>query len=312
MRVLVVSRYKERLKEKVAPFVAEQVDVLKSRGVEFRLFRVRGKGVKGYLGQLKSLKEQIKAFNPDLIHAHYGLCGLLACLQGKVPVVVTYHGSDINDPKVFPFSRIAMRLSAWDIFVSRKIMEKAHPKRNYTLLPCGVGLTDLQLTTRVEARRHLGLDQDKRYILFSSAFDNAVKNAPLAIKSIEALGAEEVELLELKGYTREEVSLLMCASDALLLTSHTEGSPQVVKEAMACGCPIVSVDVGDVRERVDGVEGCFVAQTGNPEELASLLRKALALESRTQGRKKIIADGLDNEHVAEKLIEIYGNTIVRR
>ncbi len=311
MRVLVVSRFKEGIKENIAPFVAEQVDALKRLGVECRLFRVRGKGLKGYLGQLKSLKEQIKAFKPDLIHAHYGLCGLLACLQNKVPVVVTYHGSDINDPKAFRFSRIAMRLSSWDIFVSRKTIETARPQRKYTLLPCGVDLTDLQLTSSVEARCRLGWDQEKRYILFSSAFDNAVKNAPLALKSIELMGTTGVELMELKGYTREEVSLLMCASDALLLTSHTEGSPQVVKEAMACGCPIVSVDVGDVKERVDGVEGCFVAQTRNPEELASLLKKALDLDSRTQGRKKIIADGLDNKHVAEKLIDIYGNTIVR-
>jgi glycosyltransferase involved in cell wall biosynthesis len=97
----------------------------------------------------------------------------------------------------------------------------------------------------------------------------------------------------------------MCAADAFLLTSFMEGSPQVIKEAMACGCPIVSVDVGDVRERMAGVEGCYVANTRKPEELAGLLRKALSFEGRTKGRDKTIADGIDNQQVAKQLIEIY-------
>ena len=136
-----------------------------------------------------------------------------------------------------------------------------------------------------------------------------MKNAPLAFKAIELLGADGVELLELKGYTREEISLLMCAADVLLLTSHTEGSPQVIKEAMACGCPIVSVDVGDVKERVDGVEGCYVTQSKDPRELADLLKKALAFEGRTKGRERIISDGLDNAFVARELIGIYERII---
>lgn len=114
-----------------------------------------------------------------------------------------------------------------------------------------------------------------------------------------------VELLELKGYSRYEVTLLMCAADAFLMTSLSEGSPQVIKEAMACGCPIVSVDVGDVRERTEGVEGCYVANTRNPEDLAQLLKKALTFGNKINGREKIIADGLDNKFVAARLMDIY-------
>lgn len=310
MKVLVVCRDKDGFKEHIAPFVAEQLYALERLGVECRSFRVKGKGVKGYLGQLKSLKEQITTIKPDLIHAHYGLCGLLANMQRKVPVVTTYHGSDINDKNMRRLSKIAVLMSAWNIFVSRQTMNVVRPGKHCSLLPCGVDLSDLQLTPRAEARRRMCLDSEKRYILFSGAFDNAVKNAPLALKSVEALGVDDVELLELKGRTREEVTLLMCAADALLMTSLNEGSPQVIKEAMVCGCPIVSVEVGDVKERVEGVDGCFVAQTRKPEELAGLLGKALAYEGKTKGRDKIIADGLDNEHVAKKIMEIYGNTSI--
>lgn len=305
MRVLLVCSFKEGLPQNAAPFVVEQMEVLKRCHVECELFLVKGKGIRGYLHQLRPLKKKIASFHPDVIHAHYGLCGLLANLQRNVPVVTTYHGSDINDPKVFRISRMAMRLSAWNIFVSKKALEIARPRKCYSLLPCGIDLSDLQLTSKAEARSQMHLDHEKPYILFAGAFDNPVKNAPLACEAVGLLGTDDVELLELKGYTREEVTLLMCAADVFLMTSFSEGSPQVIKEALACGCPIVSVDVGDVKERVEGVDGCFVADYHNPEELAGLLRKALAFTGRTNGRDNIFADGLDNETIANQLIAIY-------
>ena len=153
------------------------------------------------------------------------------------------------------------------------------------------------------------LDEDKQYVLFAGAFDNAVKNAPLAKEAVALLHDEKLELLELKGYSREEVTLLMCAADAFLMTSFTEGSPQVVKEALACGCPVVSVDVGAVKERLEGVAGCHVATTREPMELAELLRKALAFDGKTNGREKLLADGLDNRQVADRLVGIYKNVV---
>jgi len=309
MKVLVVCSFKLKQKDNVSPFVREQVAALRSHGVECVFFHVKGKGVVGYLRQLKFLRKRIKEFNPDVIHAHFGLCGLLANLQRKVPVVTTYHGSDINDKKAYPFSKMAIRLSAWNIFVSRKTMEIARPSKNYSLLPCGIDFSDLQLTQRSEARQRMKLDFDKKYVFFAGAFDNQVKNAPLAKEAVAFLQDEKLELLELKGYTREEVTLLMCAADAFLMTSFSEGSPQVVKEAMACGCPIVSVDVGDVKERMDGVEGCYVTQTRNPEDLAELLKKVLAFEGKTNGREKLLADCLDNRQVAENLLNIYKKVI---
>ena len=302
MKVLVVASYN---KGRFAPFVTEQAEALKAAGCEVAYWGLRGKGLRGYLGTLPALKREIKTFQPDVIHAHYGLSGLLANMQRRAPVVTTYHGSDINERKALMFSKLSMRLSAWSIFVSRKTMEIAKPRKEYSLLPCGIVLSDLQLADRSEARRRMNLSIDRKYVLFAGAFDNTVKNASLAKDVVAALHDEPVELVELKGYSRDEVTLLMCAADALLMTSFTEGSPQVIKEAMACGCPIVSVDVGDVKERIEGIDGCYVARTREPKELADLLRDALLFEGKTEGRARIIADGLDNRQVAEELLTIY-------
>ena len=134
-----------------------------------------------------------------------------------------------------------------------------------------------------------------------------MKNAPLAQQAVALLS--NVELLELKGYSRQQVALLMQAVDCFLMTSHTEGSPQVIKEAMACGCPIVSVDVGDVKERISGVKGCSVVESYCPEAIAAEIQKNIQFDGLTEGRNHIIEAGLTNETVADKLLRIYDGMI---
>lgn len=152
-------------------------------------------------------------------------------------------------------------------------------------------------------------------ILFAGAFDNAVKDAPLAQKAVSLLHAQGVmrnaQLVELRGYSRKEVNLLMCAADCLLLTSKREGSPQVIKEAMACGCPIVSVDVGDVADRIAGIDGCYLVRTRDPREIASQITKALDYKGKTLSRQRIIDCGLSNEQVAQTLIHLYQEVLNR-
>ena len=301
-----------------APFIEEQITALQEIGVQVVRYAVTGKGILGYLRELPALKQMIHTEQPDIVHAHFGLSGVLANLQCVVPVVTTYHGSDINVPKILRFSKIAMRLSAWNIFVSQRNMDIASRlspfasrlKKRSTLIPCGINLTDDQLTSRETARKALGIGLDEKIILFAGAFDNAVKDAPLARQTVELASrlsplASRLVLQELRGFTRAEVNCWMCAANALLMTSKTEGSPQVVKEAMACGCPIVSVDVGDVAERTEGVEGCYVVPTREAKDIAQALRKVIDFAGRTNGREKIISIGLSNEDVAEKLVTIY-------
>lgn len=299
MRVLVVARCKIG---HFAPFITEQVKALEQQGVECRYFGVEGKGVIGYLRSFPGLKAAIRAFNPDVIHTHYGLCGLLANYQRRIPVVTTYHGSDINDRRVLWLSKRSIRRSRFNIFVSQKNVSIAQPRKNYALIPCGINLEDYPVIEKSEARRQMELSPDGKYVLFAGAFDNAVKNAPLAKAAVNHV--PDVELLEMKGYTRQQVACLMQAADVLLMTSHSEGSPQVVKEALACGCPIVSVDVGDVAERVSGIEGCYVTAS-DAESLSAALLRALSFVGRTCGREAIVRDGLTNDQVASRLKCVY-------
>ena len=306
MRILIVASYN---KNYFAPFIVEQSEAIKQLGCEIDYFGVVGKGIKGYLSAFVALCKRIESYKPDVIHAHYGLSGLLANLQCSVPVVTTYHGSDINLSNVLRLSKIAMKLSAWNIFVSQRNVDIAQPKKNYVLLPCGVNLPNYVEEDICVVKKKLNWLPNKKYILFAGAFDNRVKNAKLAQDSVSLV--ENAELIELKGYTRDQVIALFYTVDAFVMTSFTEGSPQVVKEAMACGCPIVSVDVGDVAERIEGLDGCYIAER-NPHDIANKLNKVLSLNSRTKGRERIIELGLTNDLVAKKLVDIYQSIINKK
>ena len=303
MRILIVASFNNC---RFSPFVVEQGDALMNNGCQVEYFGVTGKGIKGYLNSLPTLKKTIDLYKPDIIHAHYGLCGLFANLQRRVPVVTTYHGSDINLKSVLPFSRLSMVLSRHNVLVSKRLSDIAHQRKKCTVLPCGINLSDLQQTEKREARKRVGFDQDKKYVLFAGAFDNAVKNYSLAKETMDLV--PEAELIELKGYTRDMVTLLMCSADCFLMTSHTEGSPQVIKEAMTCGCPIVSADVGDVKDVISGIEGCKVTSR-NPNDIATAIKEALNFTGKTMGRKRIIALGLTNDIVAKKLLVIYNSIL---
>ncbi len=301
MKILIVANYNPG---KFSIFVIEQTNTIKRQGVEVDFFGVQGKGILGYLSNLGALKKKIREYQPDIVHAHYGLCGLLANLQRKVPVVTTFHGSDIHALKsnLF-FSRIAIRLSAYNIFVSKSLLKLSGYKgTKQAVIACGVDINLFHPIERLKARELLGWDIDAKYVLFAGAFDNEVKNYPLAKDAVALM--KDVKLVELKGFTHEQVNLAMNAADCLLVTSFREGSPLVVKEAMACNTPIVSVIVGDVVETTQGSEGSYLS-THNANQLAECLRQALAFKGKTNGRQFVIERQLSTECIAKRIVNIY-------
>lgn len=312
MKILIVCRWHG---DHAAAFIMEQVDALRSLGHDVQYVTAKQGGIGGYMELYRNLKKAIREIQPDIVHAHYGICGLIANLQRQVPVVMTYPGSDINNKKVRPISVIAMRLSKYNLFMSKrqiaKVQRYAKPEKT-EILRYGILLDLFVEQDKVEARKIMGLEQDKKYVLFSSKFTRLGKDPDLA-KAVVAIvdqrrrdaGMSGVELLPLTGgYTKEEMVSLMNAVDAAIVTSKSEGSPQFTKEVMACGTPIVSVDVGDVAEQVSCLDGCYISKTRDPKELAELLEKALEF-GKTKGHQHIKEMQLDNVQVARRLVAIY-------
>ena len=285
-------------------FVREQGDALSAKGINVSYFAVKGKGVKGYLSALPSLKEAVREHGIDLVHAHYGLCGALATLQKKVPVVITFHNGETLTWKGRILSSLAAWRSAYNIFVAQHIKDKLFKTPSeYSIIPCGIDMEQLPLVDRQDAIRELGLPEDRPNILFGGSFSNSRKNYPLAKEAVGRLPFP-VNLIEMKGFDKRGVNLLLCGCDLLLLPTLSEGSPQVVKEAMACNCPVVATRVADIPELLSGVSNSYV--TGfDAEEIAGSIGRILGSGDRSDGRKKIIAMKLDNPDVADRLIEIY-------
>ena len=301
MKILIIC---SKNSGRIAPFITDQVEALQKAGVVCDYFTVEGKGVKGYLRNYTPMMRKIREFQPDIIHAHYGLSGLLANLQRKVPVVTTYHGSDINNPKVRQISKVAMKLSAWNIFVSKKNIKLARVKKKFSLIPCGVDTDIFRPIERKPVREKLDLRESDHIVLFAGAFDNPVKNPELALEAVGKV--PDALLMEMKGYSRMQVAELMNAVDVCLMTSHTEGSPQFIKEAMACNCPIVSVNVGDVKEVLEGVNGCLITEK-SAINVALKIQEVLIKNERTNGYEKIKNSGYEATVVAERIKNVYKN-----
>ena len=287
-------------------FVYDQVEALKQvdETLRFDYFFIKGKGITGYLSCLKKLTNQLKQQAYHCIHAHVATSGLLANLQRSVPVVTTFHGSDINVPALRLVSLLTERLSRRTVYISQQLVDKAmyaSPEKR-AVIPCGVDLALFRPRSKQQSRQQMGLSPHKRYVLFSSAFATPVKNYPLAKAAMELLADDGVELLELTNYTRPEVALLLSAVDVALLTSFSEGSPQFVKEALACNCPVVSTDVGDVRMLMGRVSGCYLT-TNDPADIADKLSRVLNNPTPIAGRKAI--DYLDNRLIALQIRNVY-------
>lgn len=311
MKVLLVHSGNAVLDSNHYTFVKQQGDALEMLGVKVYYYAVKGKGARGYLKSLSGLKIAIREFGVDLVHAHFGLCGALAVMQRKVPVVITFHNGETLTKKGKVLSTLAAWSCAYRIFVAQHIHDKLFKTpRHYAILPCGIDVENLLLIEKEVAISSMGLTKDRPNILFGGSFSNLRKNYPLARQAIERL-SYPVNLIEMRGYDSQQVNLLYCACDMLLLPTKSEGSPQVVKEAMACNCPIIATAVADIPELLSGVDNCYV--TGfDADEIANCIDKVLKKGSRSNGRQKVVSMGLDNPVVAQKLVAIYESVISKK
>jgi glycosyltransferase involved in cell wall biosynthesis len=285
------------------PFIYEQTKSLELLDVEIELFLIKGKGILGYLKNIKKLRNVLNSKNFDIIHAHNGPSGFIAIFQRRVPVIITFHGSDINLRYLNVISSFAVLFSKWNIFVSQKLYDKIYLKTSarYSIIPCGINMDVFSPFDKTIARNKLGLSTTGKYILFGAAFNNPIKNYALTKKALELSGVNS-EVIELKNKSREEVCYLLNACDVLLLTSKSEGSPQVIKEAMACNCPIIATNVGTVKEIIGEARNCYITDF-NPKNIAEKLITILTTGGRADGQANI--KEYDNLLIANQILKVY-------
>ena len=168
MKILLIGRYKKQFPLNLLPFIIEQGEALRKCGAKVDYFAVEGKGLLSYFTARKELINKIKEFQPDLIHAHYGLSGITAVLQSKVPVVTTFHNGETLSFSSNILSSLFSLRTKFMVYVAQHIYDRAYLKRkkNYVILPCGVDLHECVITEKEIARKELNFSSDKKYILF--------------------------------------------------------------------------------------------------------------------------------------------------
>ena len=288
----------------VSPVVGNQADALMSEGVELEWYLLKGKGIKGYLKNVKPLRKFLKEHKYDAIHAHYSLSAFVASLAGAKPLVVSLMGSDVKAAGWYKFIiRLFAAFGGWkSIIVKSNDMYHSLGIKRAIIIPNGVNMERFQPMSKSDCHTRLGWDASKKHILFPANASRPEKDYALAQAAVAQIPNAELHAFE--NTPNEETPYWYNAADVVLMTSKWEGSPNAIKEAMACSRPIVATNVGDIAERTSGVEGCFVAQSREPQELASLIEKASEF-TETKGREYIVADQLDCHVINSKIIEIY-------
>lgn len=292
----------------ISPIIQNQVDSLIKAGLEVDVFPVTGKGVRGYLLNINKLRKFCKNKKYDLIHAHYYLSGIVSSLSGAKPVIVSLMGSDVYASW---YSRILIRIFArfsWKlVIVKTSDLQNKSLLRKTIIIPNGVDIDVFKPAAKELSIKKVNFPKGFN-IIFVSDPTRKEKNFSLAEKAVNSLNITDIHLHTLFNLPNKDLASYYNAADLILLTSKWEGSPNVIKEAMSCNCPIVSTDVGDVKWIISDVDGCYLC-SDDPEFISLQIKKCIEFQGRTNGRKRIIQLGLDSETIAKKIIEKY-NTLI--
>ena len=309
----------------VVTFVRSQADSIRKAGWEVSLGVVDDRtSVQGIFRNVRRLRQQIAQTRPGLVHAQYGSVTALVgyFIKGTLPLVVSFCGDDLlGTPSPGLAWRVreraarlmglwAARRAAASIVKSSTLFQTlpSSLRRNAMILPNGVDTSFFRPIDKGEARAQLGWRQEAKMVLFNPGRneDQDRKNCSLARMTVDILTQSvlDVSLHMPSNATPEEVRLMMNAADCLLVTSLHEGSPNIVKEAMSCNLPVVSVPCGDVAERLKMTQQGGICPY-NASSLAKAIKDVLDSGSRSNGREQLVAQGLTTAEIAERFIQIY-------
>jgi len=297
-------------------FIKTQVESLVAAGVEVEIIHPGpGPVLFRYISATIQIFLKTLTGKFDIVHGHYGQWCLLARLQWTTPVVASFLGSDLLgdvtlDGRLTKKGVLIKHMSRWlckrvdAVTVKTEEMKKAAVGDNIIVYSDGVDFELFRPIPRAEARAALCWDQSRYYVLFGNNPQRSVKNYPLAQAAIERLRARgtPAELVIASGLPQTTLVQYINACNAVILSSISEGSPNIVKEAMACNVPVVSTDVGDVSEIISHTKGCRVCPH-NPDSLAEALEEALQHTEPTTGRADIAH--LERSVIAQQIIAVY-------
>ena len=296
----------------VSPVIKNQGDSLEVTGINIQYYPIKGKGIIGYLKNIPALRRMLKSQEYDIVHAHYSFSAFVATLAGAKPLVVSLMGTEVKEAKA---SKLFIKLIAhifWKaIILKSNDMKVSLRYRAALVIPNGVDLDNFKPMDRIECQQLIGWDKTKKHILFASSTSRREKNFALADAAISLLENVSFELHYLENIRHDQISNYLNAADVMLLTSKYEGSPNVIKEAMACNRPIVSTDVGDVKWVFGNTDGCFISLF-DANDVARQIEKSLKFSDSigvTKGRDRIISLGLDSKTVAKKVNRLYNNLL---
>jgi len=303
MKVLFVSSGNS--KEGISPIVTNQGKSLQNEGLDLTYFKIKGKGIKGYLKNIKPLRILLTENDFDIVHAHYSMSAFVASLSGARPLIVSLMGSDVKSDKLFKvFIHLFNKLFWNKTIVKSEDMKLSLGIKETQVISNGVDLDMFKPLNQLECKKKLGWDFEKKQILFAANPNRHEKNYPTAKKAFSKLDEVNYELKVLQDVPKNQMSLHFNAADLVLLTSLWEGSPNVIKEALACNRPILSTNVGDVSTLLSNVNGCNIIEE-DTQDIASKIKFSIENFSVSNGRKKVKSLKIDSINVALKIIELY-------
>jgi teichuronic acid biosynthesis glycosyltransferase TuaC len=188
------------------------------------------------------------------------------------------------------------------IVKSKNLEEKVYLKKKVQVIPNGVNFDRFKPMDQTECRERLGLPLQEKLLLFLGDPSDPRKNITLLNRAVELMDMKGKRILAPYPVDHDLVPDYLNAADVFVLTSRLEGSPNVVKEAMACNCPVVGTDVGDVREVIKDTQGCYVTSF-DAADTVEKLKLALDFGKRTTGRQNV--EHLGENRIAEKIVKLY-------